>query len=47
MEAVLEENGFKAFIYSDIPQPATADAQLLDAWTKNIAKARRISLEGV
>ena len=36
----------KAFIDSDIPQPATTDAQFLDAWKKNVAKVRRILLEG-
>ena len=47
MEAVLEDNGLKQFIDNDIPKPATADAQLLDAWQKKVAKARRILLEGV
>ena len=47
MKGVLEENGLKEFIDNDIPQPATIDAQLLDAWKKNVAKARRILLEGV
>ena len=46
-EAVLEDNGLKEFIDSDIPRPATTDAQNLDAWKKNVAKARRILLEGV
>ena len=47
MEVVLEDNGLKEFIDNDIPKPATADAQLLDAWQKKVAKARRILLEGV
>ena len=47
MEAVLEDNGLKKFIDFDIPNPATAYAQLLDAWKKKVAKARRILLEGV
>ena len=32
MEAVLEDNELKEFIYFDIPKPAAVDAQLLDAW---------------
>ena len=47
MEAVLEDNGLKEFIDNDIPKPAAADAQLLDAWQKKVEKARRILLEGV
>ena len=47
MEAVLEDNGLKEFIDTNIPEPAVADAQLLDAWKKKVAKARRILLEGV
>ena len=47
MEEVLEENRLKAFINNGIPQPAVADAQLLDAWQKKVAKARKILLEGV
>ena len=44
---MLEDNGLKEFIDNDIPKPATADAQLLDAWQKKIAKARMILLEAV
>ena len=43
----MEENGLKEFIDNDIPKPATSNAQLLDAWKKKVAKARRILLEGV
>ena len=32
MESVLEDNGLKEFIDNDIPKPAAADAQLLEAW---------------
>ena len=45
MEAVLEENILKEFIGNDIPKPAAANSQNLDAWKKNVAKARRIMLE--
>ena len=46
MEAMLEDNEMKEFIDNDIPQPAATNSQLLDAWKKNVAKARRIMLEG-
>ena len=44
---MLEDNGLKEFIDNDIPKPAVLDAQLLDAWQKKVAKARRVLLEGV
>ena len=44
MEVVLKENRLKAFIDTDVPGLATTDAQLLDAWKKNVAKARMILL---
>ena len=47
MEAVLEDNGLKEFIDSDVPKPRSSDAALLDAWQKKTAKMRRILLEGV
>ena len=47
MEVVSEENRLKEFIDSDIPQLAVTNAQILDVWKKNLAKARRILLEGV
>ena len=47
MEAVLEDNGLKEFIDSDVPKPTSTNAALLDAWQKKVAKARRILLEGV
>ena len=47
MEEFIEYNRLKAFIYVDVSQPVAADAQLIDAWKKNVAKARRILLEGV
>ena len=31
MEAVLEDNGLKEFIDSDVPKPTSMDAALLDA----------------
>ena len=47
MEAVLEDNGLKEFIDSNVPKPASNDATGLDAWKKKVAKTRRIMLEGV
>eukprot|EP00253_Pinus_taeda_P021524 PITA_21524 len=50
MEAVLDDNGLKEFIDTDIPKPTDAtpaDATQADAWQKKIAKCRRILLEGV
>ena len=47
MEAVLEDNGLKDFIDSDVPKPGSSDDALLDEWKKKTAKTRRILLEGV
>ena len=47
MEVVLEDNGLKEFIDSDVPKPTSTDATLHDAWQKKVARARRILLEGV
>ena len=47
MEMVLEDNGLKEFIDSDVPKPTSMDAALLDVWQKKVAKTRRILLEGV
>ena len=45
MEAVLEDNGLKDFIDSDVPKPASSDVAALDAWQKKVAKCRRILLK--
>ena len=47
LEVLLEDNGLKEFIDSDVPKPTSSDAAILDAWQKKIAKTRRILLEGV
>ena len=47
MEAVMEDNGLKEFINSDVPKPGSSDAALLDAWKKETSKMRKILLEGV
>ena len=47
MEVVLEDNGLKEFIDSDVPKPRSSDAALLDAWQKKIEKKRIILLEAV
>ena len=44
---MLEDNGLKEFIGSDVPKPGSSNAALLDAWKKKIEKTRRIMLEGV
>jgi hypothetical protein len=47
MEAVLEDNGLKGYIDNDVPKPNATDTANFDAWKKEVAKARRILLEGV
>ena len=47
MEEILEDNGLKEFIDTDIPEPNQADVAQHEAWRKNVAKARRNLLEGV
>ena len=47
MEAVLEDNGLKDFIDSNVPKPRSSDVALLDTWKKNIEKTRIILLEDV
>ena len=44
---MLEDNGLKEFIDSDVPKSGSSNATLLDAWQKKVAKTRRILLEGV
>ena len=38
MEAMLDDNGLKEFIDSDVPKPRSSDAAALDAWQKKVAK---------
>eukprot|EP00253_Pinus_taeda_P033130 PITA_33130 len=45
MEAVLDDNGLKEFIETNVPNPTVATQA--DAWQKKTAKCRRIMLEGV
>ena len=47
MEVMLEDNGLKEFIDSNVPKPGSSDVALLDAWQNKIAKTIRILLEGV
>ena len=42
MEALLEDNGLKEFIDSDVPKPTSMDLALLDAWEKKVVKTRSI-----
>eukprot|EP00253_Pinus_taeda_P009974 PITA_09974 len=45
MEGVLDENGLKEFIDTEVPMPT--DAAQVEAWQKKTAKCQRILLEGV
>ena len=47
MEVVLEDNGLKEFIDSDVPKPTSTDVALLDVWKNKVTKMRKIMLEGV
>jgi len=47
MEAMLEDNRQKDFIYHDIPKPPTSNTKDLEDSRKCVAKARRIIVEGV
>ena len=47
MEVVLEDNGLKEVIDSDVPKPTSLNDALLDAWKKKVVKMRRILLVGV
>ena len=47
MEAVLDDNGLLEYIKTDIANPPNYEAQNLAQWKKDVAKARRIILEGV
>lgn len=44
---IMEDNGLKEYIDINVSKPTTADAQNRAEWKKNVAKARRILLEGV
>ena len=45
MEVVLEDNGLKEFIDSNVPKTTSSDVALLDAWQKKTSKTRRILLK--
>ena len=47
METVLEDNGLKEFIDSDVPKRGSSDVALLDARQKKTTKTRKIILECV
>lgn len=47
MEAVLDDNWLLEYVKTDIAKPGSTDAQNLAQWKKDVAKARRIILEGV
>lgn len=47
MEEILDDNGLLEYVKTNIPIPPTSDVQDLPQWKKNVAKARRIILEGI
>lgn len=47
MEEVLNDNGFLEYVKTYIPIPLAVDVQDLESWKEDLAKARRIILEGV
>ena len=47
MEAVLDDNRFQEYVNTKIPKPRSTNAQNLAQWKKDVAKVRRIILEGV
>ena len=47
MEVVLDENGMLDYIKTNVVNPPTSDTQDLVQWKKDVAKARRIILNGV
>ena len=47
MEATLDDNGLLEYIKTDVTKPQASDAQNLDQWKKDVAKVRRIILEGL
>lgn len=44
---VLDENRLLEYVNTNIAKPRSVDAQNLTEWNKDVAKARRIILEGV
>ena len=42
MKVVLEYNGLKEFIDSDVTMPGSSDAALLDAWQKKIERQEEL-----
>lgn len=47
MEVVLDDNILLEYVKVDIAKPWLVDAQNLAQWKKDVAKARKIILEGV
>ena len=47
MEAVLDDNRLLEYVKIDIPKARPVDSQNLAQWKKDVAKVRRIILEGV
>jgi len=47
MEVVLDDNGLLEYIKIYVAKPLACDAQDLSQWKEDLAKSRRIVLEGV
>lgn len=47
MEAVLDDNGLLEYIKIDVEKPQAYNAHNLAQWKKDVAKVRRIILEGL
>ena len=47
MEVMLDDNGLLEYVKANIPKLGSIDAHNLVQWKKDVAKARRIILEGV
>jgi len=43
----MEDNGLNEYTYRNFLKPTATNAKKLTKWKKNVAKARRILLEGV
>jgi len=47
MEAVLDDNALQEYIKIDVAKTQASNAHNIAQWKKDVAKARRIILEGV
>ena len=47
MSMVVDDNGFLKYVKTNIAKPGSVDAQNLAKWKKDVARDKRIILEGV